>query len=70
MPIKQSFIPAPRWYGLRLGPQVITPRLVETGTMRMLKVAFCYMLGTWLLACLATIIYSRDIAAFLVEHMQ
>lgn len=39
-------------------------------TLEMLKVGFCAVLATWMTACLMTIIYSKEIAAFIVERSQ
>ena len=36
--------------------------------MERVKVAFCLVLATWMAACLVAIIYSREIAGFIIER--
>jgi len=38
--------------------------------MEMLKTAFCLVLATWMTGCIMAIVYSREIAVFIVERMQ
>lgn len=35
--------------------------------LKMLKICFCLVLATWMFAALMTIVYSREIAQFIVE---
>jgi len=35
--------------------------------MDRIKFVFCIVLATWMTACLMAIVYSRDIAVFIVE---
>lgn len=39
-------------------------------TLEMLKVAFCAVLASWMTAALMAIVYSREIAQFIVERSQ
>lgn len=43
--------------------------LSEKG-LEMLKVAACLVLATWMTACLMMVVYSREIAHFMVERLQ
>jgi hypothetical protein len=36
----------------------------------MFKTAFCLVLASWMTACIMIIIYSREIAEFMLERMQ
>lgn len=38
--------------------------------LEMLKVVFCAVLASWMAGCLMAIVYSREIAGFIVERMQ
>jgi hypothetical protein len=38
--------------------------------LEMLKTAFCLVLASWMTACIMAIVYSRQIAEFVVERMQ
>jgi hypothetical protein len=38
--------------------------------LEMVKVAFCAVLASWMTGCLMAIVYSREIAVFIVERMQ
>lgn len=39
-------------------------------TLEMLKTLFCIVLATWVTSALMVIVYSREIATFMVERMQ
>jgi hypothetical protein len=57
-------------YGLPSGPLTDMFPPVRDRTMEMLKTAFCLVLASWMTACIMIIIYSREIAEFMVERMQ
>lgn len=38
--------------------------------LEMLKTAFCLVLASWMTFCIMMIVYSREIAEFMVERMQ
>ena len=38
--------------------------------LKMLKTAFCLVLASWMTGCIMAVIYSREIAEFMVERMQ
>lgn len=38
--------------------------------LEMLKTAFCWVLASWMTCCILMIFYSREIAVFMVDHLQ
>lgn len=42
----------------------------EDRMIEMVKVAFMLVLASWMTACLMAIVYSKDIAEFIVERSQ
>jgi hypothetical protein len=38
--------------------------------LEMLKTAFCLVLASWMTGCIMMIVYSREIAEFMIERMQ
>lgn len=60
----------PHNYGLSSVPLTDIFPPVRDRAMEMLKTAFCLVLASWMTACIMIIIYSREIAEFMVERMQ
>ena len=45
-------------------------RGIPERTLEMLKVAACLVLATWMAACLMAVVYSHEIAVFIVDRSQ
>lgn len=60
----------PSEYGLSRGKRIAICASPKDGVLEMLKVAFCAMLTSWMTGCMMAVIYSREIAVFIVERLQ